>query len=584
MKISKSLNKNFFSIFILIFSLYVGNLKAEEEPIDIWKLETSNEQNSLETIIEENDSVDNSIIQINENVTQDIEIINDNKIGEENTIVGLYDPDENGLKIDMWLASDGNQIKKILNRLNKIKLSNDANEILEIALLTNSYFPKANISEGDFINFKVQYLIKNNDKELIKSYLLKNNNKTYHTKLIKYYVDENLAESDLESACEIFDNINTFNDDYLNKFKIYCLINQDKRDEAQLHFDLIKEIGFKDNFYEDKFNFFMGYISDVDQKISEKTILDFHLSHRSNLNFVYQPTKKTSPTIWRYLSSANLLENINTIDLEDYDKISLIEQATHDNNYSEKELFELYKRFQFNINQLLNVRETYKLLPSFEGRALLYQRLLLSSEPENILDLSFKLKQSFLDEKIGNAFNEELKGILAKINLEDVPANYSTFYSNNLNNQKKRTFDIEINNKIIHQSKLLNYFMEKKEISKIEKDTNTLLKSIKKNKKYFVSINDLILLESLISDGVQISKKYQSLFEFEQSNIPTDIQLLINNSEIGLVLLRLVEIIGQDDIESLDPDTLYFMITTLNQLDIDTIRNDILLKVLPLKV
>ena len=584
MKISKLLNKNFFSIFILIFSLYVGNLKAEEEPIDIWKLETSNEQNSLETIIEENDSVDNSIIQINENITQDIEIINDNKIEEENTIVGLYDPDENGLKIDMWLPSDGNQIKEILNRLNKIKLSNDANEILEIALLTNSYFPKANISEGDFINFKIEYLIKNNDKELIKSYLLKNNNKTYHTKLIKYYVDENLAESDLESACEIFDNINIINDDYLNKFKIYCLINQDKRDEAQLHFDLIKEIGFKDNFFEDKFNFFMGYTSDVDQEISEKTILDFHLSHRSNLNFVYQPTKKTSKTIWRYLSSANLLENINTIDLEDYDKISLIEQATHDNNYSEKELFELYKRFQFNINQLLNVRETYKLLPSFEGRALLYQRLLLSSEPENILDLSFKLKQSFLDEKIGNAFNEELKGILAKINFEDVPSNYSTFYLNNLNNQKKRKFEIEINNKIIHQSKLLNYFIEKNQISKIEKDTNSLLKSIKKNKKYFVSINDLILMESLISDGVQISKKYQSLFEFEQSNIPTDIQLLINNSEIGLVLLRLVEIIGQDDIKSLDPDTLYFMITTLNQLDIDPIRNDILLKVLPLKV
>ena len=584
MKISKLLNKNFFSIFILIFSLYVGNLKAEEEPIDIWKLEKFNEQNSLETIIKENDSVDNSIIQINENVTQNIEIINDNKIEEENTIAGLYDPDENGLKIDMWLPSDGKQIKEILNRLNKIKLSNDANEILEIALLTNSYFPKANISEDDFINFKVEYLIKNNDKELIKSYLLKNNNNIYHAKLIKYYADENLAESDLESACEIFDNINIINDDYLSKFKIYCLINQDKRDEAQLHFDLIKEIGFEDKFYEDKFNFFMGYTSDVDQEISEKTILDFHLSHRSNLNFVYQPTKKTSTTIWRYLSSANLLENINTIDLEDYDKISLIEQATHDNNYSEKELLELYKRFQFNINQLLNVRETYKLLPSFEGRALLYQRLLLSSEPENILDLSFKLKQSFLDEKIGNAFNEELKGILAKINIEDVPSNYSTFYSNNLNNQKKRTFDIEINNKIIHQSKLLNYFIKKNEISKIEKDTNSLLKSIKKNKKYFVSINDLILLESLISDGVQISKKYQSLFEFEQSNIPTDIQLLINNSEIGLVLLRLVEIIGQDDIKSLDPDTLYFMITTLNQLDIDPIRNDILLKVLPLKV
>ena len=45
MKISKLLNKNFFSIFILFLTFYVGNLKAEEEPIDIWKLETSNEKN-----------------------------------------------------------------------------------------------------------------------------------------------------------------------------------------------------------------------------------------------------------------------------------------------------------------------------------------------------------------------------------------------------------------------------------------------------------------------------------------------------------------------------------------------------------
>ena len=36
--------------------------------------------------------------------------------------------------------------------------------------------------------------------------------------------------------------------------------------------------------------------------------------------------------------------------------------------------------------------------------------------------------------------------------------------------------------------------------------------------------------------------------------------------------------------ETLDDDTLYFVISALNQLDIDYIRNKILLKVLPLKV
>ena len=74
------------------------------------------------------------------------------------------------------------------------------------------------------------------------------------------------------------------------------------------------------------------------------------------------------------------------------------------------------------------------------------------------------------------------------------------------------------------------------------------------------------------------------MFNFDQSNIPTDIQLLMNNGEIGMVLLRLAEIIGEDDLENLDSDTLYFMSTILNQLNLDSIRNKILLKVLPLKI
>ena len=56
------------------------------------------------------------------------------------------------------------------------------------------------------------------------------------------------------------------------------------------------------------------------------------------------------------------------------------------------------------------------------------------------------------------------------------------------------------------------------------------------------------MLESLVSDGVLISKKYKNMFEFDQSNVPTDIQLLLNNNETGMVLLRLVQIIGEDDL------------------------------------
>jgi len=582
MKILKLLNKNYLSIIISII-FFINPLNAEDKPIDIWKIEKKVESDESRKILEEDNLTSNSIIQIETDQNTKIKILKKESI----KLAGLYDPEENGLNIGMWINSDGNKIKSILNRINKINLSKDAKEILNITLLTISYFPANNISEENFISFKINYLIQNKDLKLIESYLQNNDNNFKNAELIKYYVNTNLANSNLENACDIFSKIIFFNDDYLNKFKIYCLVNKNNREEAQLLYDLLKELGFSDNFYEDKFNFLMGYVSEVSEQISEKDILDFHLSHRTISNFEYEPTNKTPKIIWKYLSSSNLLENIDDIDLGDLEKISLIEKATHSGSYTEQELFEFYKRFQFNIDQLLNAKEIYKLLLGFEGRALLYQRLILTKDTQEILDLSSRLKKSFIDENISNAFNEKLSKILIEIKEEDVPSNYSTFYQKNLDIQNPKKVNIKINNKVIHQSKLLNYFKKNYEIKKIEKEANDLFDRLYKNikkKDYSVSKKDLMLLESLKSDGVQISIKYKNLFEFDQSNVPTDIQLLINNSEIAMVLLRIVEIIGEDDLNELGSDTLYFIINVLNQLNIDPIRNNILLKVLPLKV
>ena len=583
MKILKLLNKKSLSIFFVLLVIFSTNLRSEEDPVDIWDLETKVEENNSSEILENNDSGEANI-EIDNNLNSSIDTIDSNLLYEKVNIVGLYDPEENGLNIDMWSNSNGNEIKLILSKINKMNLSKDSKEILDIALLTNSYFPQENITEEEFVDFKLNYLISNNNKELIKLYLIKNESNVYNSKLIKFYINSYLENADLESACEIFSELKYFDDDYINKFKIYCLINQNNREEAQLLFDLKKETGFKDDFFEDKFNFLMNYIENADNKISDENILNFFLSHRTNPDFIYKPNKNTPKFIWKYLSSSNLLIDIDTIDLEDSENISLIEQATHEKNYEEQELFELYKRFQFNINQLLNVKESYKLLQNYEGRALLYQRLILTKDANELLDLSSKLKQSFDKDNIGNAFNNELKEILSTVNEDDVPSNYSSFYFENISAQKLEEKKTKINNKIIHQSKLLKYFEKENDINKTQEDLDKILKSIKKNKDYFTSTKDLILLESLISDGIEIKKKYKNMFKFDQSIIPTDIQMLLNNNEVGMILLRLVEIIGEDNLEDLDADTLYFMTSILNELDLDSIRNNLLLEVLPLKV
>ena len=49
-------------------------------------------------------------------------------------------------------------------------------------------------------------------------------------------------------------------------------------------------------------------------------------------------------------------------------------------------------------------------------------------------------------------------------------------------------------------------------------------------------------------------------------------------------MLRLVKIIGEDNLMDLGTEDHYFIITTLNKLNVDKIRNEIILEVLPLKV
>jgi hypothetical protein len=497
-------------------------------------------------------------------------------------LAGLYDPAENGLSIDMWSNSNGEEIKNILEQLSSKKLSNFTEKILDVALLTNSYLPSNNISSGEFLDFKFQYLIKKKNFSLIKNFLIKNPSIKDSDKLIHFYVDHYLSNSQLDKSCEIFDYVKIIANDYLNDFKIYCLIDQNKKEEAQLLFDLMSEFGSPDNFFVKKFNILMGY-EKKDELISDKNILNFHLSHKTNENFLYEPNIDTPKYIWQYLSTSNLLKDSDLINIENEDQVKLIETATNEGIYEEQELFDLYKRFQFDINQLINVSDAYKLLPDYQGRALLYQRLLLTSDDSLKLNLSYMLNKSFNESNIPNAFNAELSKILKMINEDQIPSNFTTFYNKNMESEKEKKLKIKFNNKIFHQSKLLNYFLNKTSLPKVEKETNDLLKKIKKNKKYVFSTKDIMMIESLKSDGVQILKKYDKLYE-HKPNVPVEINSMIVNGETGLILLKIANIIGEDELDDIDLESLNFIVGILNELNTISLRNEILLKVLPLKV
>ena len=137
----------------------------------------------------------------------------------------------------------------------------------------------------------------------------------------------------------------TTNEIYLQQFRIYCLIKESNIAEAQLQYDLLLERNIVDDFYSKKINYLLGYTEDIDNTVSDKNILNFYLSHSVNSDFQYDPSMNTNKNIWKYLSSANLLVDPESIDIEDEVKFNLYEKAAANNLFSREDLFKIYGKF-----------------------------------------------------------------------------------------------------------------------------------------------------------------------------------------------------------------------------------------------
>ena len=573
------LNRLFINIFIFHLLIFFSYVNANE-PVDIWNIEKKNKENISINSNSENKNEASETIAIQDNSVGDIE---QGEILSKRKIVGLYDPEENGLDLEMWNNTDPKKIFELSKKINSMELSNDAKSIYTKLLLTNSYSPKNESDEKAFLEMKSDWLIKFRDIDLIKEYLKKNVDIEPNDQLTKFVLDELFAINEKKQACEFLEELNkNFKDNYLTKYSIYCLIYLKKNEQASLRYDLEKELGYNEPFFEEKFQYLLGYTSNS-LATSEKDLLNLHLSFETNKEYKYSPNDKTPKIYWTYLSSNNLLENINNIDIEDENQISLLEKATHQGNYKETDLLNLYKRFQFSIDQLLNIEEEIQRISKIQSRALLYQGILLNKDPNTVVNLSKLLKENLERENISNAFDKELKKILKNYKFEELSSNLTGFYSEVLE-QESFNDEIKFNNKILHQSKLVKYFgKENVSNKKIEKDLNNFLKKIKKSKKNYLITKDIILIEAMASDGIEIKEEYKNLYDAKENSIPTDIQVLINDQEIGMAVLRLIEIIGQDKIKDLGSETLYFLINALNQMDIDPIRNEILYNILPLR-
>ena len=158
---------NYLAGLIIIF---LNSHLLSEEKIDIWKnkkeITETQEQEKQDTSKKPNLSLDQTI-----KASESIQIQDDLKADpNEQKVYGIYEPANFDFSLNMWSTTKADDLRSSLKRLNKIKLSKSSNEILEVILFSFSYPPNG-MTEKEFVDLKIDWLIQNDRIDLIESFL-----------------------------------------------------------------------------------------------------------------------------------------------------------------------------------------------------------------------------------------------------------------------------------------------------------------------------------------------------------------------------------------------------------------------------
>ena len=124
-----------------------------------------------------------------------------------------------------------------------------------------------------------------------------------------------------------------------------------------------------------------------------------------------------------------------------------------------------------------------------EARSLIYQKYLLAEDVETRLDYLFILEELFIKEKIESVYKNFLSNELKKIGLENIPDKYKETAENRIISNTEIEFGkVKYNDKILHQSKIIRFYIENQEEKKTQKDIDKIFKKISKIKNTFTQL------------------------------------------------------------------------------------------------
>ena len=552
------LSKRFLISLILIFFCLINFSFAE--PKDIWKKSKEIKIQENEKKIIKDNNLDKDLPQTvfdKEKIDLSVNKINQSgEIIDDEIIFGLYEPQETKISLNFWSVVDQSTydrfIKNILKK-NKKSLTALSERILFTKTNLSSFPDKGKMH----LEFITEWLIKNQKMNLSDKVVKQNKVINNNSQLIKFLFTHYLSNGQIDKACNYINLKNaTVQNVELDKFKIFCLLNNKKIKQALSQLELTRETNSLDNFFVEKINFLTG-ISDRKGAKNFDNVFNAHLTIKviNNEEIKFENFSKSKELRNYFFKSgiANKLleETMKKSSTDEKNKLNelviFLERSANEELYQIKKILEIYKKYNFSFDQLFRVDDAVKKLKRPESHAILYQAMLLAQKPET----KIKILNSFREKLILNGLAKIAEPVyfseLNKIsNTRKDLVDKNLFKEIEIYNQNKNKNNQEFDNNFIYSSelkKILIKKIDKKDKKKILKLLSNFDKKIKDNT-YKLNNKDIALINLLKREKIDLPGSLSKFVYNQKIYIPNEIFNALEKKSNDDALLKTLIFIG----------------------------------------
>ena len=554
-KFWKSSNKILYGV--LLSTLLLAEISFSETPKDIWeqsksikKVETNN---NFETQNKE-ELPPTTILQIPKTELE-ISNISQTEIEQSNrqAIFGIYDPGATNIPVTFW----DNISPEIFDSFRQTMAQGDNRRSVN-QLIARVFFSKTNLSNHEdkgaaYLNFVSSFLAHSQDTKLIDSVIDQNNLLLNNEQLLGFLINNNFSNYQIEKACKYAQNLGAEIKNFeLQKFKILCLVQAKESKKALANLELIRENGFKDDFFIQKVNFLLGMLLARQGESKTDTLLNIHLSSlvdpmfNPNFSVFKGDLNKTKYFFNSPFVEKILLENQDSkkefVTEDDFALVEFLEQGSNIELFKTENIFAIYKKIIFGIEDLLNPNETYIKYHPVKGRALLYQAILLTKDQQQKLTFIDALQNSYKKSKFLNLGNKVYYQLISDIDQKYLTKEDQEQMVQYFESLKKKKSDLETNDKFLHTSDAVFLLTDEKPESKSKKSLETFADLVD-DKKYEVTKRDVAMINLLAQQKVYLPSSLRKFVNPDEIYIPNKIYNMLEKNENNKATLEVLQLV-----------------------------------------